>query len=69
MCFSSGKHALYDRPEDSLRAGFDEYYGQYHIFHEWKNATEFNDYVKFNLDLSQKLLSWKNLYRFIYDTR
>lgn len=24
----------YDRPEDSLRAGFDAYYGQYHIFHE-----------------------------------
>jgi glycosidase len=30
----------YDRPEDSLRAGFDAYYGQYHIFHEWQNAKE-----------------------------
>src|SRR5574344_2169377 len=35
----------YDRPEDSLRAGFDAYYGQYHIFHEWNTAKELNDYI------------------------
>lgn len=54
-CASPQVNMPYDRPEDSLRAGFDEYYGQYHIFHEWKNATEFNDYVKLNLDMSQRL--------------
>lgn len=54
-CASPQVNMPYDRPEDSLRAGFDEYYGQYHIFHEWKSATEFNDYVKLNLDLSHRL--------------
>ena len=54
-CASPQVNMPYDRPEDSLRAGFDEYYGQYHIFHEWKSAKEFTDYVKLNLDLSQRL--------------
>ena len=45
-CASPQVNMPYDRPEDLLRAGFDDYYGQYHIFHEWKNATEFNDYIK-----------------------
>ena len=51
----------YDRPEDLLRAGFDEYYGQYHIFHDWKGAKEFNDYVKLNLDMSYKLPAGKSV--------
>jgi hypothetical protein len=59
-CASPQVNMPYDRPEDSLRAGFDEYYGQYHIFHEWKTATEFNDYVKLNLDLSHRLPSGKS---------
>ena len=42
----------FDRPEDALRAGFDMIYGQYHIFHEWTNATTFMDYVKECLDIS-----------------
>lgn len=58
-CASPQVNMPYDRPEDTLRAGFDEYYGQYHIFHEWKSATEFNDYVKLNLALSQRLPAGK----------
>ena len=54
-CASPQVNMPYDRPEDMLRAGFDEYYGQYHIFHEWKDAKEFNEYVKLNLALSQRL--------------
>ena len=58
-CASPQVNMPYDRPEDSLRAGFDEYYGQYHIFHEWSTAKEFNDYVKLNLDMSQRLPAGK----------
>ena len=60
-CASPMVNMPYDRPEDLLRAGFDEYYGQYHIFHDWKNATEFNDYVKLNLDLSHRLPAGKSV--------
>ena len=45
----------YDRPEDSLRSGFDLMYGQYHIFHEWPDATTLMNYVKENLDMSYRL--------------
>ena len=58
-CASPQVNMPYDRPEDSLRAGFDEYYGQYHIFHEWKTNKEFTDYVKLNLDMSQRLPAGK----------
>ncbi len=51
----------YDRPEDSLRAGFDTIYGQYHIFHEWPDATTFIDYIKEQLDMSYKLPKGKAL--------
>lgn len=51
----------YDRPEDSLRAGFDMIYGQYHIFHEWPNAKTLMDYVKENLDMSYRLPAGKSL--------
>lgn len=60
-CASPMVNMPYDRPEDLLKAGFDEYYGQYHIFHDWKNASEFDDYVKFNLDLSHKLPAGKSV--------
>ena len=59
-CASPQVNMPYDRPEDLLRAGFDDYYGQYHIFHEWKTATEFNDYIKLNLDLSHRLPAGKS---------
>ena len=60
-CASPMVNMPYDRPEDLLRAGFDEYYGQYHIFHEWKNATEFSDYIKLNLDMSHRLPAGKSV--------
>ena len=60
-CASPMVNMPYDRPEDLLRAGFDEYYGQYHIFHDWRNATEFKDYVKLNLDLSHRLPAGKSV--------
>lgn len=45
---------MYDRPKDSLKAGFDTYYGQYHIFNEWTKAGELTDYVKKNLKMSNE---------------
>lgn len=51
----------FDRPEDSLRAGFDLIYGQYHIFHEFPKASNFIDYVKDNLDMSYRLEKGKSL--------
>lgn len=60
-CASPMINMPYDRPEDLLRAGFDDYYGQYHIFHDWRNGTEFNDYVKLNLDLSHRLPAGKSV--------
>lgn len=60
-CASPMINMPFDRPEDLLRAGFDEYYGQYHIFHDWRGATEFNDYIKLNLDMSHRLPSGKSV--------
>ena len=60
-CASPQVNMMYDRPEDLLRAGFDDYYGQYHIFHDWKNAQEFNDYIKLNLDMSHRLPAGKSV--------
>lgn len=60
-CASPMVNMPYDRPEDLLRAGFDDYYGQYHIFHDWKGAADFNDYIKLNLDLSHKLPAGKSV--------
>ncbi len=51
----------YDRPEDSLRAGFDSYYGQYHIFHEWSKASDLMNFVKENLEMSYNLPKGKSL--------
>lgn len=51
----------YDRPEDSLRAGFDAYYGQYHIFHEWQGAKQLHDYVIDNLNLSYRVGNGKSV--------
>ncbi len=52
-CASPQLNMMHDRPIDSLRAGFDCYYGQYHMFHEMK-ASEFIDYVTMNLDLTHR---------------
>lgn len=51
----------YDRPEDSLRAGFDSYYGQYHNFHEWHKANDLIEYVRENILMSQNLEPGKSL--------
>ena len=51
----------FDRPEDSLRAGFDAYYGQYHIFHEWQSAKDLHDYVIDNLNMSYRVDAGKSL--------
>lgn len=51
----------YDRPQDSLRAGFDMIYGQYHIFHEFPDATTFMNYIKEQLDMSYSLPKGKSL--------
>ena len=59
-CASPMINMPYDRPEQLLKAGFDEYYGQYHIFQDW-GSQEFIDYVKFNLDLSHKLPAGKSV--------
>ncbi len=50
-----------DRPDDVLRAGFDSYYGQYHLFSEWKTASEFVNYIKEQLDMSYSLEPGKSL--------
>lgn len=51
----------YDRPEDSLKSGFDSYYGQYHIFHEWTKAKDLMDFVKENLVASQRFEKGKSV--------
>ena len=51
----------YDRPEDSLRAGFDAIYGQHHIFHELKNAKEASHYITDMLEMSNRLPAGKTL--------
>lgn len=60
-CASPMINMPYDRPEDLLNAGFDDYYGQYHIFHDWRNCSDFNDYVKLNLDMSHRLPAGKSV--------
>ncbi len=52
---------MHDRPRDLLRAGFDSYYGQYHLFPEWETATELIDYVKENLNMSYEMPERKSL--------
>lgn len=52
---------MHDRPKDLLRAGFDSYYGQYHLFPEWETATELIDYVKYNLNMSYEMPERKSI--------
>ena len=51
----------HDRPEELLAAGFDSYYGQYHIFPMRFKAKELIDYVIENLDMSHRLPAGKSL--------
>lgn len=51
-----------DRPQDILaKGGFDSYYGQYHIFHEWKKAQDLHDHTTLNLEMTQKMPANKSL--------
>ena len=52
---------MHDRPIDALRAGFDSYYGQYHIFHEWTKAKDLTNYVIENLEMSKGLDKGKSM--------
>ncbi len=45
----------YDRPEDLLKVGFDTYYGQWHIFNQWTKADQLYDYVKENIEMSNRM--------------
>lgn len=51
----------YDRPDDLLRAGFDTYYGQWHIYNDMTTNQQFYDYVKENIDLNNSLGQAKSL--------
>ncbi len=51
----------YDRPEELLNAGFDAYYGQFHIFNQWLKADDIHDYMRENLDMTHRLEKGKSL--------
>ena len=51
----------YDRPKELLEVGFDAYYGQYHIFNEWTQASQLYDYVKENINLNNEIGKPKSL--------
>ena len=58
---SSQLNMMHDRPIDALRAGFDSFYGQYHLFHEWPKAKDLTNYVIKNLEMSKGLDKGKSL--------
>ena len=58
---SPQQHMNYDRPEDSLRSGFEAVYGQYHNFGDWLKAGDLVDYVIENINMSQNLEPGKTL--------
>jgi len=51
----------HDRPEELLAAGFDSYYGQYHLLPLKFQAQEMLDYVIKNIDMSYRLPKGKSL--------
>lgn len=51
----------YDRPEDQLRGGFNSYYGQFHILSQWTKADDIFNYMKENIDMSNRLNEPKSL--------
>ncbi len=50
-----------DRPRDSLNAGFDSIYGQWHTFHDMDKASEVTKYVKDCLEMSKEFPAGKSL--------
>lgn len=51
----------YDRPEECLKAGFDTYYGQFHIFDQWTKADDLHNYMRENLDMTHRMEKGKSL--------
>ncbi len=51
----------HDRPEELLAAGFDSYYGQYHLLPLRYKAKELIDYVVQNIEMSYRLPKGKSL--------
>lgn len=51
----------YDRPADSLRSGFDSYYGQFHIMNQWTKADDIFNYMQENIEMSNRLKEPKSL--------
>ncbi len=51
----------YDRPEDQLRGGFNSYYGQFHILNQWTKADDLFNYMKENIDMSNRMNEPKSL--------
>lgn len=51
----------YDRPEDQLRGGFNSYYGQFHIFNQWTKADDLFNYMRDNIDMSNRMKEPKSL--------
>ena len=51
----------HDRPEELLAAGFDSYYGQYHLFTDWFKADDLFKYVIENIDMSYRLPAGKSM--------
>ncbi|MCD8025341.1 MAG: hypothetical protein LUE64_07390 [Candidatus Gastranaerophilales bacterium] len=44
----------HDRPIELMKAGFDTYYGQYHIFDQWTKASQLHDYVNEQIDMQKE---------------
>ena len=43
----------HDRPIELLKAGFDCYYGQYHIFDQWTKASDLRNYLNEQIDMKK----------------
>ena len=44
----------HDRPIELMKAGFDTYYGQYHIYDQWTKASELRKYVNEQIDMQKE---------------
>lgn len=51
----------YDRPEDQLRGGFNSYYGQFHILNQWTKADDIFNYMRENIEMSNRMNEPKSL--------
>lgn len=51
----------YDRPADQLRAGFDSYYGQFHILNQMTKADDIFKYMRENIEMANRMDTPKTL--------